>query len=259
MSRIASAQTSTPTRGLTWDNVLSWRMARQHLQRRRPATARLDVISDLGGLHAQVMSSAELTLLARVEDLSPGMVAEMLWQERTLVKTWGVRGTLHLLPSSEFALSTAAQAVATPRYHAGSWQKAFKISRDEMEAVLAAAPRVLHDRLLTREELAASLAAESGLPRLAERLNDSWGSVLKPLAFAGVLCFGPNDGRAVRFTSPGSWLGSSDAIAPDERSPSFSVDTCTPMVPRLARRFTAGSARSPRPRSNVACRASVTR
>lgn len=216
MTGTASAQTTPEIRELTWDNVLSWRMARQHLLRRRPASARLDVISDLCGLHAQVMSSAELTLLARIEDLAPGMVADMLWEDRTLVKTWGVRGTLHLLPASEYPLWTAAQALAKPRYHAGSWQKAFGVSQAEMEAVLAAMPRVLNGSLLTREDLAANLAAETGLTHLRERLNESWGSVLKPLAFAGVLIFGPNDGRAVRFTSPDHWLGQTDAIAPDE-------------------------------------------
>lgn len=213
MGRTASAAASTHIRDLTWDNVLAWRTARQHLTRRRPARDRLNVIADLGGLHAQVMSSAELTLLARIDDLAPEMVAEMLWHERSLVKTWGVRGTLHLLPSSEFALWTAAQAVAKPRYQIGAWQKAFGINQAEMETVLAAMPRVLNGAPLTREELAANLAAETGLPHLSERLNESWGSVLKPLAFAGVLCFGPNDGRLVRFTNPESWLGLAAAPA----------------------------------------------
>ena len=55
---------------LSWDAVLAWRLRRQHLAERAPRAAALDVVSDLGGLHAQVASSAELTLWARVEGLA---------------------------------------------------------------------------------------------------------------------------------------------------------------------------------------------
>jgi hypothetical protein len=190
-------------------------MARQHLRRRAPVGTRLDVVADLCGLHAQVMSSAELTLWARVDSLTPEMVPAMLWQERTLVKTWAMRGTLHLLPATELPLWTAAQAVARPRYHVASWQEAFGVSRAEMETILAALPEVLDGRMLNREELAAELAAATSRPHLAERLNESWGSVLKPLAFAGALCFAPSADRAIRFTRPDQWLGGWETIAPD--------------------------------------------
>lgn len=201
---------------LTWENVLAWRMARQHLHRRAPATAALAVAADLCGLHAQVMSSAELTLWARVDGLAPEAVTRMLWDDRSLVKTWAMRGTLHLLPAAELPLWVAAQGVAKPRYHAPSWQKAFGVSRAEMETILAAMPAVLDDKMLTREELAASLAAAAELPHLEDRLRESRGTVLKPLAFAGALCFAPNAGRAVRFTRPDQWLAGWRAIAPDE-------------------------------------------
>jgi hypothetical protein len=64
----------------------------------------LDVVSRLCGVHAQLMSSAELTLWARVDGLARDDVASALWDQRTLVKTWAMRGTLHLLPSSELGL-----------------------------------------------------------------------------------------------------------------------------------------------------------
>lgn len=60
----------------------------------------LEVVADLTGL----MSSAELTLWARVEDLAPGAVGRALWEERAQVKSWAMRGTLHLLPAAEYPL-----------------------------------------------------------------------------------------------------------------------------------------------------------
>ena len=50
------------------------------------------------------MSAAELALWARIENLEPDAVPRALWEERTLIKTWAMRGTLHLLPSSELHL-----------------------------------------------------------------------------------------------------------------------------------------------------------
>ena len=69
---------------MKWESVLAWRMRRQHLTAR--AADPLAVVSDLCGLHAQVLSSAQLTLWARMED--PPDVDELLWRDRSLVKTW---------------------------------------------------------------------------------------------------------------------------------------------------------------------------
>ena len=86
---------------LGWAQVMAWRTARHHLDERVPAKAMLDVVAEIAGVHVQVMSSAELTLAARVEGLGPDDVRCALWQERSLVKTWAMRGTLHLLPSAK--------------------------------------------------------------------------------------------------------------------------------------------------------------
>lgn len=105
------------TMELSWADVASWRARRHRLHERAPAESILEVVDELCGVHAQVMSSAELTLWARLADLSPDAVRAALWEDRTLVKTWAMRGTLHLLPAGDYgfwqvALST--QTSATP-------------------------------------------------------------------------------------------------------------------------------------------------
>ena len=84
-----------PILRLTWPKAAAWRMGRHHFDKRAPAGRMLAVASRLCGLHAQVMSSAELTLWARVEGLKRQAVQRALWEDRTLVKTWPMRGTLH--------------------------------------------------------------------------------------------------------------------------------------------------------------------
>ena len=164
----------------------------------------LDVVSELVGVHAQVMSSAELTLWARVEGLEADAVAKALWEERSLVKLWAMRGTLHLAPAREYALWRDSLSTYK-QWRRPSWAKAFGV--DDVEALVAAVGEALRDRILTREELATELGSEA--------IADNWGSVLKPPSWLGLLCFAPSDGQRVRFTSPETWLADEGESADD--------------------------------------------
>ncbi len=195
---------------LSWDDVAAWRARRHRLHERAPAEAMLDVVDELCGVHAQVMSSAELTLWARVADLEPDAVATALWQDRTLVKTWAMRGTLHLLPASDYGFWQAALSTQYERFTKPSWSKAFGIQPDELEELIEEVRLALDGDPLTREELAEAAARHSANPRLAHMLSDNWGSSLKPAAVRGALVFGPGDGQKVRFTRPDAWLGERD-------------------------------------------------
>ncbi|MDQ5811784.1 MAG: winged helix DNA-binding domain-containing protein [Actinomycetota bacterium] len=199
------AQTTTAT-WLTWPRVLAWRLTRQHLDRRAARAEALGVVQQICGLHAQVMSSAELTLWARVEDLEPDAVREALWEERNLVKTWAMRGTLHLLPAAELPTWVGAQGVLKPRHHAPSWLRHFGLTREEAEALIAAIPEALDRRMLTREELAQEVGRLVGSEELGGKLLHSWGALLKPAAFKGYLLFAPSVGQNVRFARPDQWL-----------------------------------------------------
>ncbi|HEX2192652.1 MAG TPA: winged helix DNA-binding domain-containing protein [Acidimicrobiales bacterium] len=212
------APTSTaptpPVARLTWGQVRGWRLARQHLDRRVPSGAMLDVAARLAGVHAQVLSSAELTLWARVDRLAPDAVARALRDDRSLVKTWAMRGTLHLLPSSEYPVWQAA--LGTYRhFEKPAWSRAFGVTPTELDALVDAVGTALDGRLLTREELADEVARLTGSAALGDKLRESWGALLKPASFRGRLCFGPNAGQKVRFTRPDRWIGGWAPVDPD--------------------------------------------
>jgi hypothetical protein len=200
------ATPAAPAAKLGWDQVAAWRTARHHLDERAPAKARLDVVADIAGLHAQVMASAELTLAARVEGLDPDAVRRALWEDRSLVKTWAMRGTLHLLPAAEFPLWQAARST-TRLWESGAWQRGFGVTLDELARVNDALAQALDGQLLTREELATRVGELTGSEELGDKLRGSWGAMLKPAAALGLVCFAPNKGQQVRFTRPDTWLG----------------------------------------------------
>jgi hypothetical protein len=195
---------------LTWPRAAAWRIRRHHLDRRAPAGSMLAVASRLCGLHAQVMSSAELTVWARVEDLDRRAVQHALWQSRTLIKTWAMRGTLHLLPAAELPLWHAALGT-NPRYLRPTlWQKYFGLTLKELDRLTEAVAAALDGRLTTREELVREVGRLTGSAAFSAKLAESsWGTILKPAAFSGRLCFGPSLGQRVRFTRPDSWLAAS--------------------------------------------------
>jgi len=198
-----------------WAQVMAWRLRRHQLDERAPAEAMLDVTARIAGLHAQVMSSAELTLWARLDGVEPDAVRRALWEERTLVKTWAMRGTLHLLPAAELPLWQAARST-TRLWEAASWLRGFGVTREELAQLVDAVGEALDGRMLTREELAAEVARLTGSPKLGEKLRESWGALLKPAAALGRLCFAPSEGQQVRFTRPDRWLGGWREHDPDE-------------------------------------------
>jgi hypothetical protein len=178
-----------------------------------------------GGIQAQVMSAAELALWARVDGLTPQDVQFALWVARTLVKTWAMRATLHLLPAGDLPLYAAARSV----YESRNWSKYFAffgITPAQSEAFLEAVPQVLGSQPVTREQLAVIVADHIGVPDLAQKLlGSSWGSLWKPSAWRGDLCFGPNQGRSVTFVRPAAWF---NGWQPAEPYPAFQ---------EIARRF----------------------
>jgi uncharacterized protein YcaQ len=191
---------------LTWQQALAWRMRRHHLVERAPREAMLDVVGRVGGLHAQVMSSAELTLWARVEALEREAVQEALWRDRSLVKLWAMRGTLHLLPAGE--LGTWLGALGTYEHFLKPvWLRNFEVTREQLETLIDAIGEALDGELRTREELGAAVARITGSRELEDKVQGSWGPYLKPASYRGRLCFGPSDGQRVRFTRPDAWLG----------------------------------------------------
>ena len=188
---------------MDWPALLAWRMRRQQLAERAPAGEALGVVSRIAGLHAQVMASADAALRARVDGLPDDFLAQALWRDGTLVKTWAMRGTLHLLVSDELPTYVGALSRLRPRHHQPVWQRAYGVTREQADAMLAAIPKVLAREPLTRAELASAVARKAKEPALEEKLSDGFGALLKPAAFAGDLVFAEGEGQRVRFTTPG--------------------------------------------------------
>ncbi|GAA4778221.1 winged helix DNA-binding domain-containing protein [Actinomycetospora chlora] len=184
----------------TTAQVRRFRLRRQFLAD-RDGDGPVGIARRLLGVQAQVPSAAAQAVASRTATgtADDGAVDAAL-AAGTLVRTWAARGTLHLLAADQ-APALLALLASARSWDKGSWQREFATA-EQMRALETAVVEALAGEPLTREELGAALVAHSGHVDLSGALGSGWGTVLKPLAWQGLLCHGPPDGRRVTFTSP---------------------------------------------------------
>jgi hypothetical protein len=189
-----------------WDQVRARRLARSSLSERAPSDRLVEVVGAVCSVHAQVQASAELQLSARVDGIARADVRSALWEERTLVKAWTLRGTLHVHPAEELALWHAARRAVLGSADRGipEWRDPAGVMHPaldagEVEAARATVWETLDGRCLLREELAAEVADRVGTkPR--ERLRSGFAF------FLGELCQGPPQGSRITLARPDQWI-----------------------------------------------------
>ncbi|HEY7174459.1 MAG TPA: winged helix DNA-binding domain-containing protein [Micromonosporaceae bacterium] len=197
---------------LTWAQVCARRLARHGLAPRFDAGTHTvaDVVSAMCGTHAQVMSAAELSLALRLDGGTRSDVRDALWERRTVVKTYGPRATVHLLPARELPMWTGAlSAIPTPPT---SLPDSSQLTPSQSDAVIAAIAEALRGTDLTVEELGAAVVAATG-PWASDPVVPAfgdwwprWRQAISVAARRGALCFGPARGRRITYTSPSAWL-----------------------------------------------------
>ncbi|MFD4025074.1 winged helix DNA-binding domain-containing protein [Streptomyces sp. NPDC058576] len=211
------------TATVTWAGANARRLVRQHLHPDAAATASPfasagDAVAAMLGAHAQVLSAAELSVGLRGDGLTREDVRTALWTDRTLVKTFGPRGTVHLLPAADLPLWTGAlSAVPTGP---NPFTKDARMTPDQVEAVVAAVGEALTGAELTIDELSDEVVARTGpwagdlvMPGF-QAMWPRWRQVLHLAGHRGVLAYAPNRGRKATYTNPGcTALPGADALA----------------------------------------------
>jgi hypothetical protein len=185
-------------------------MARQHLTEPATGCSPPDIARAMCGTHAQILSAAELSIGLRIADADRDDVRRALWEDRTLVKTFGPRGTVHLLPTADLPMWTGALSAlppSTPQH-----PDPVRFTTQQAEEVLAAIDDALADSELTVDELTGAIVDRVGTwagERTMDAFQDKWPrwrQLTSTAAHRGVLCFGPLRGRTVTYTHPRRWL-----------------------------------------------------
>src|SRR2546427_5594544 len=194
------------------ENVLAFRVQRHNLDHKEARA--LTQVAAVCGIHAQVTSAALGQFWARTRAMGPEDMHDGLWKQRSLVKTWCMRGTLHIVPKDDLDIFAGARRrVSTDRET--QWMKYVGISYSDFDSVTHAIRDALEGKTLTRLELLEKIS-KCLRPKLRLLLKSSWNELLHPASYERVLCFGPQRGGETTFVSPKSWLKSWRHLTPEE-------------------------------------------
>jgi hypothetical protein len=198
---------------LSDDQIRLLRMHAQQLAVRRtyPATGVAQVVRDLGGAQAQEAEAAALTVRARCAGLVAADVERAQTQERSVVRTWCIRGTLHLVATEDLGWLLG---LLGPIFIRSSRGRRAELGLDE--ATGERAIRALRDVLgkqgpLTRAEIVEQLAH-----RGIQLAGQTRPHLLRLAALQGIICWGPARGREPTYVLLSDWVEAGPALPPEQ-------------------------------------------
>ncbi len=200
------------SKSLSPETLTKLYLIKHHLLKKAKKTDLVTVIGDVCGLHAQAATTPYLSLWNRVEDFEGALLDEALYKAKSLVKTWVMRGTLHLIPSADLPIYNRALRRMWFEHHGRFMRAPDWPSKEERGNVIY--PMILEalaQKPLKRKDLndkVRSLLKVDSQPY--KKLFSSWGGILKETAYEGLtVCAQPAE-RESCFARLDKWLPHTD-------------------------------------------------
>ena len=189
------------------------RLRAQRLDRRSPESAAdvAGIAKEMCGLQAQDLAAAALAVRARSTGLAARDVDRARVDERSVVRTWCMRGTLHLLATEDLGWLLP---LLGPVFIRESERRYAELGLDE--STRANSTRALRGVLesygpLTRAEIVQRLAA-LGVALEGQAVPH----LLRYAALVGTICLGPDRHGEPTYVILRDWVNCGPALAPDE-------------------------------------------
>ncbi len=169
-----------------------------------------DVVAWLGAVQAQDYLGALWAIGLRTLGMTEHTVEQAL-AERTIVRTWPMRGTIHFVAAADVRWMLALLA---PRVVQRSTRRRTQIGLDE-PTIVASAKVITHalegDKQLTRNALYEVLEQANITSHGSQGLH-----ILGRLAHDGLLCFGTRQGKQPTFALLDDWVPAAPVLPYDE-------------------------------------------
>ncbi len=181
----------------------SLRLRAQCLAPRRRRRALVEVVQAVSGVNAQLPSAMALSLRARVQGLTLQDIETCRVGERALVRTWCMRGTMHLLAAKDIDWLLSAIPPAQTRSGWRWLERRGGLKGERAQQVLDAAHQVLRAKgPMTRRALMDVLAKDYGEP-----VRRAAAGLVHLNGLLGRVCFGPQEGGEPTYAALDKWLG----------------------------------------------------
>jgi hypothetical protein len=222
----------------TPDQVRRARLRAQLLTGRRPRSV-AEVVRALGGLQAQDTPASRLAIRPRSTGLDQDDVRRACNQERSVVRTWVMRGTLHMVAAEDAGWLVR---LLGPTFAAAGRRRRLQLGLDDrlLARALEALPAVLAGGPLPRAELVRALAAK-GVE--VDPDGQAPAHLVGYAALCGLVCRGPDlDGDEASYVLLEDWAGDNRGGPGDRRGgpPENRALEGDDALAELARRYLAG-------------------
>jgi hypothetical protein len=169
------------------------------------------VVKALCGLQAQDAQAATLAIRPRSKGVTAADVKRAIEKERSIVRTWAMRGTLHLLATEDLGWMLS---LFGPVFIKSGRRRRLELGLDDEISDRAA--RAIDEILaasgpLTRAELAEQLSAQN-IPTEGQAIVHAVGYA----AWQGIVCFGPERDGKPTYARLDDWVERPPAPPQDE-------------------------------------------
>lgn len=156
-----------------------------------------------GGIQAQVISSGIHSLWVRHQKLNNKNILKEINNKRSIVKTYAMRGTIHLIPSTDYSIYI--QSLKENRLKSSYQTLAqFGIGGKEIDRYNNLVLEALDNTSMTKKELWNKIKPALNKKFLSWR-DQIW-NVFKHSMEAGIICYGEMNGGEVKLVRTDQWL-----------------------------------------------------
>jgi hypothetical protein len=170
----------------------------------RPGSARdpADVARAVAGIQAQDVYAGPLSFRSRSPSISAARVARARTEERSLLRTWVMRMTIHMISTEDAGWMLPLFEPAMERWERRRLEQLGMPAADVAKSMRVAKRTLERDGPLTRPEMRERIAA-AGV-----KLTNQTGLHVVGLAVtSGLACLGPDRGRSSCLVRRDEWLG----------------------------------------------------
>jgi hypothetical protein len=202
-----------PSRILARVNPIAIRRTRLHRQllANNPAATPHDAVAHFGAIQAQDYLGALWAVGVRTRGAAERDVEQAL-AERSIVRCWPMRGTLHFVAAEDVRWMLELLAPRVLKRHRLRLERDFELDARALSRSRTAVERALRDgKSLTRPELYATLEKAKIATGNSRGLH-----ILFALAHERVLCFGARRGKQPTFALLDEWLPASKPKSREE-------------------------------------------
>lgn len=199
-----------PARGIDPARLARLRAGRQLIHRPPSAHDPAEIARAIGGAQAQDVYAGPLTFRSRSRTLTAEDIRRARTEERSLLRTWVMRMTIHLIPTEDAGWWLPLFEPDMERWQRRRLSDLGLPARDTEKALAVIGRALAEEGPMTRTE-ARERVASAGV-----KLSTQTGMHIVGLAVtSGIACLGPDRGRHACLVRREDWLGKQRSVDRD--------------------------------------------